>query len=90
MLIDDLLAVVRKVQASQLPASGTESFNPDEGPETSIIGRTPKMLEVYRAIARVAPTDVSVLILGPADQEKNLWPAPFTTTARGPKCRLFP
>jgi DNA-binding NtrC family response regulator len=72
LLIDDLLAVVRKVQASQLPASGAESFNPDEGPETSIIGRTPKMLEVYRAIARVAPTDVSVLILGPSGSGKEL------------------
>ncbi len=72
LLIDDLLAVVRKVQASQLPASGSDSFNPDEGPETSIIGRTPKMLEVYRAIARVAPTDVSVLILGPSGSGKEL------------------
>jgi DNA-binding NtrC family response regulator len=72
LLIDDLLAVVRKVQASQLPPSETDSFNPDEGPETSIIGRTPKMLEVYRAIARVAPTDVSVLILGPSGSGKEL------------------
>jgi DNA-binding NtrC family response regulator len=72
LLIDDLLAVVRKVQAAQLPSSDTDSFNPDEGPETSIIGRTPKMLEVYRAIARVAPTDVSVLILGPSGSGKEL------------------
>jgi DNA-binding NtrC family response regulator len=67
-----LLAVVHKVQASQLPTSGSDSFHPDEGPETSIIGRTPKMLEVYRAIARVAPTDVSVLILGPSGSGKEL------------------
>jgi DNA-binding NtrC family response regulator len=72
LLIDDLLAVVRKVQAAQAPASEAGSFNPDEGPETSIIGRTPKMLEVYRAIARVAPTDVSVLILGPSGAGKEL------------------
>ncbi|HET9792177.1 MAG TPA: sigma-54 dependent transcriptional regulator [Candidatus Angelobacter sp.] len=72
LLIDDLLAVVRKVQAAQLPSSDADSFNPDEGPETSIIGRTPKMLEVYRAIARVAPTDVSVLILGPSGSGKEL------------------
>lgn len=72
LLIDDLLNVVRKVQASQLPASGKDSSDPDEGPETSIIGRTPKMLEVYRAVARVAPTDVSVLILGPSGSGKEL------------------
>jgi DNA-binding NtrC family response regulator len=72
LLIDDLLAVVRKVQAAQLPSSDIDTFNPDAGPETSIIGRTPRMLEVYRAIARVAPTDVSVLILGPSGSGKEL------------------
>jgi DNA-binding NtrC family response regulator len=71
LLIDDLLAVVRKVQGSQkgpAPAAGAV----DEGPETSIIGRTPKMLEVYRAIARVAPTEASVLILGASGTGKEL------------------
>jgi DNA-binding NtrC family response regulator len=71
LLIDDLLAVVRKVEASHVPA-GVSGTNEDEGPETSIIGRTPKMLEVYRAIARVAPADVSVLILGPSGTGKEL------------------
>ena len=55
LLIDDLLALVRRVQASKR-ASNETTATVDEGPETSIIGRTPKMLEVYRAIARVAPT----------------------------------
>jgi DNA-binding NtrC family response regulator len=71
LLIDDLLAVVRKVEASRAPAQDLPA-NTDEGPETSIIGRTPKMLEVYRAIARVAPADVSVLILGPSGTGKEL------------------
>jgi DNA-binding NtrC family response regulator len=71
LLIDDLLAVVRKVQASRLPAQDTTK-DEDEGPESSIIGRTPKMLEVYRAVARVAPTDVSVLVLGASGTGKEL------------------
>jgi DNA-binding NtrC family response regulator len=71
LLIDDLLAVVRKVQASRRsPLRPTSSI--EEGPETAIIGRTPKMLEVYRAIARVAPTDASVLILGASGTGKEL------------------
>src|SRR5215831_3806274 len=71
LLIDELLALVRKVQASRTPS--THSQGPiEEGPETSIIGRTPKMLEVYRAIARVAPTDVPVLILGASGTGKEL------------------
>ena len=71
LLIDDLLAVVRRVDASRQPANETTAGE-DEGPETSIIGRTPKMLEVYRAVARVAPTDVSVLILGASGTGKEL------------------
>jgi DNA-binding NtrC family response regulator len=71
LLIDDLLAVVRKIEASRAPAEDLHT-NTEEGPETSIIGRTPKMLEVYRAIARVAPADVSVLILGPSGTGKEL------------------
>ena len=70
LLIDDLLALVRRVQASKRPSEVTATV--DEGPETSIIGRTPKMLEVYRAIARVAPTEASVLILGASGTGKEL------------------
>jgi DNA-binding NtrC family response regulator len=71
LLIDDLLALVRKVQASHRPAKESTA-SVDEGPETSIVGRTPKMLEVYRAIARVAPTEASVLILGSSGTGKEL------------------
>lgn len=71
LLIDDLLALVRKVQASQR-SSARPDPGVEEGPETSIIGRTPKMLEVYRAIARVAPTEASVLILGASGTGKEL------------------
>ncbi|HLY98370.1 MAG TPA: sigma-54 dependent transcriptional regulator [Candidatus Angelobacter sp.] len=71
LLIDDLLALVRRVQATH-KGSRESTANFDEGPETSIIGRTPKMLEVYRAIARVAPTEASVLILGASGTGKEL------------------
>jgi DNA-binding NtrC family response regulator len=71
LLIDDLLALVRRVQASHRGANQSTAAV-DEGPETSIIGRTPKMLEVYRAIARVAPTEASVLILGASGTGKEL------------------
>jgi DNA-binding NtrC family response regulator len=71
LLIDDLLALVRKVQASRRTAKESMA-SVDEGPETAIIGRTPKMLEVYRAIARVAPAEASVLILGASGTGKEL------------------
>src|SRR5262249_55120156 len=71
LLIDDLLAVVRRIQQSQ-KAVPHAAASEDPGPETAIIGRTPKMLEVYRAIARVAPTEASVLILGASGTGKEL------------------
>src|SRR5262249_1779163 len=71
LLIDDLLAIVRRAQQSREPEPNRE-HEIEPGPETSIIGRTPKMLEVYRAIARVAPADVSVLILGASGTGKEL------------------
>ena len=48
----------------------------DEAPATSrptrIVGRCPAMQEVYKAIGRVAPQDVTVLILGESGTGKEL------------------
>jgi len=70
LLIDELLAVVRKVDTSRAsPAiAAKESFSPD----SAIVGRSPKMLEVYRSIARVAPSAASVLITGASGSGKEL------------------
>lgn len=68
--IDDLLAVVRRIETQRQPPSqgAKESLSPD----TAIVGRSPKMLEVYRAIARVAPSMASVLISGASGTGKEL------------------
>jgi DNA-binding NtrC family response regulator len=70
LLIDDLLAVVRRMETRRQPPSqaAKESFSPG----TAIVGRSPKMLEVYRAIARVAPSTASVLITGASGTGKEL------------------
>jgi len=71
VLIPDLLALVRRIaeRRSQSPV-----FAEPEGsqPESAMVGKSPKMLEVYRAIARVSPTDASVLITGPSGTGKEL------------------
>jgi DNA-binding NtrC family response regulator len=69
LLINDLLALVAKVQRH--PA---EMAVEPPGPalETAIIGRSPKMLEVYRVVARVAPSNASVLIVGASGTGKEL------------------
>ncbi len=70
VLIDELLALLRKLvapcRASAVTPKDTLS------PESAIVGRSPKMLEVYRAIARVAPSTASVLITGPSGSGKEL------------------
>ncbi len=40
--------------------------------KTAIIGKSPKMLEVYKAIGRVAPSNANVLIIGPSGSGKEL------------------
>ena len=70
LLIDELLAVVRRTEKRRQsePVSVPESPSPD----SAIVGRSPKMLEVYRAIARVAPSTASVLITGASGTGKEL------------------
>lgn len=43
-----------------------------ETQESAIIGRSPKMLEVYKAVGRVAASNVNVLITGPSGTGKEL------------------
>ncbi len=40
--------------------------------ESAIVGRSPRMLEVYKAIGRVAPSNANVLITGPSGTGKEL------------------
>jgi two-component system nitrogen regulation response regulator GlnG len=44
----------------------------DEGGTDPIIGRSPLMQEVYKAVGRIAPQDVTVLILGESGTGKEL------------------
>jgi DNA-binding NtrC family response regulator len=70
LLIDELLALLRKLTGPrQTPnPAPKDSF----APESAIVGRSPKMLEVYRVVARVAPSTASVLISGASGSGKEL------------------
>jgi DNA-binding NtrC family response regulator len=73
--IDDLLELVRRLESrrqSRLNAPEiVEELEPEGFEGTAIVGRSPRMLEVYRSIARVAPTDATVLIIGPSGSGKE-------------------
>ncbi len=74
--IDDLLGLVRRLESrrqsqSSVVAAAAEETEPEGFAGTAIVGRSPRMLDVYRTIARVAPTDATVLIVGPSGAGKE-------------------
>jgi DNA-binding NtrC family response regulator len=69
-MIEELLALIHKLEAARKPSAAKTI--PEDLPPSSIIGSSPKMLEVYRAIARVAPTNAPVLIIGASGTGKEL------------------
>lgn len=69
--LDALLAAVKKAEASlSAPAPGDELD--DELPETEMIGSSAEMVEIYKTISRVAPTDATVLIEGETGTGKEM------------------
>jgi DNA-binding NtrC family response regulator len=70
LMIEELLALIHKLEAARKPSAAKTI--PEDLPPSSIIGSSPKMLEVYRAIARVAPTNAPVLIIGASGTGKEL------------------
>jgi two-component system nitrogen regulation response regulator GlnG len=67
--------VAKAIELSRLrhvPAVFAEEAAPDDAPVDRIVGRCPAMQEVYKAIGRVAPLDVPVLILGESGTGKEL------------------
>jgi len=72
--VDELLGCIERLKSRR---EGTGSMLAQEPEEpagfqgTTIVGRSPKMLEVYRTIARVAPTEATVLIVGASGSGKE-------------------
>src|SRR5262245_55359797 len=56
----------------QLMETPVELPKPAGGGDSQLVGRSPQMLEVYKAIGRVAPQSVTVLITGESGTGKEL------------------
>ncbi len=71
--LDELTATVQRALASRRAGEGAEEEAPPE-PEDSLplVGRSPAMQDVYRALARLAATDLTVLITGESGTGKEL------------------
>jgi two-component system nitrogen regulation response regulator GlnG len=67
----DRRARARRRTAEALPAPAHQD-EPAKGASDGMVGRSAAMLELYKAIGRVAPQDVTVLLLGETGTGKEL------------------
>ncbi len=71
--IDTMLQVIRRAEASLLkPEEEEEESEIDDLPETGMIGSSPAMIEIYKILSRVSPTDATVLIEGETGTGKEM------------------
>lgn len=68
--LDRMLETVKRAEAALGEEAG--EVEPEELPETEMIGSSPAMVEIYKTVSRVAPTDATVLIEGETGTGKEL------------------
>ena len=69
--LDEVVAITERALA-QARERSLETPQPEEVPETEIIGEAPAMQEVFRAIGRLAHSNITVLINGESGTGKEL------------------
>jgi DNA-binding NtrC family response regulator len=71
--LDQILTTLQR--AEQAHAARAEEEEPEEEedlPESEMIGSSPEMVEIYKVVSRVAPTDATVLLEGETGTGKEL------------------
>ncbi|HUA61407.1 MAG TPA: sigma-54 dependent transcriptional regulator [Verrucomicrobiae bacterium] len=68
--LDVMLSAVERALAAR--NGGEEEVEEEELPETEMIGNSPAMVEIYKIVARVAPTDATVILEGETGTGKEL------------------
>ena len=67
--LGELLATVERALAGTKP---TPTFDHDEGDAIPLIGRSPAMQDVFRIVARVMQTELTVMVVGESGTGKEL------------------
>jgi two-component system nitrogen regulation response regulator GlnG len=70
--LQELLAVVDRALAAPVAAAAPSGDSPDGEDRLPLIGRSPAMQEIYRAIARLTTADLTVMISGESGTGKEL------------------
>src|SRR5579863_1424444 len=67
-----MIDTIKRAEKSLLGEEGDEAAAIDDLPDTEMIGSSPRMIEIYKTISHVAPTDATVLIEGETGTGKEL------------------
>ncbi|MET0744788.1 MAG: sigma 54-interacting transcriptional regulator, partial [Microvirga sp.] len=67
--LKELIAIVARAMSRPKSVAAPEPEQPDDIP---LVGRSPAMQEIYRALARLMPTDLTVMITGESGTGKEL------------------
>jgi len=68
--LDRMLETVKRAEAAV--TEDADEVEPEELPESEMIGSSSAMVEIYKTVSRVAPTDATVLIEGETGTGKEL------------------
>jgi DNA-binding NtrC family response regulator len=72
LTIEQIRAITDRADKFRFQSREETPVAAPQAQESAIIGRSPKMLEVYKSIGRVAASNVNVLITGPSGTGKEL------------------
>ncbi len=70
--LKELVALVQRAMASPQPKRDTSAPAEESEERLPLIGRSPAMQEIYRVIARLTQTDLTVMIMGESGTGKEL------------------
>ena len=68
--LDVMLEAIERAEAAR--AGEEEEVEPEEMPESEMIGTSAAMIEIYKRVSRAAPTDATVIIEGETGTGKEL------------------